>query len=175
MKSQTINALESNEIISAVSLENNRDNLANHHHQFDIDGTPLISSKEITLVKSKSITLSFSGRVINQFPSHSLVFRFKDKGGYCRFDIVFFKDFPPYVRYLATLLIIMAMVLLIVFGWLLLSREKENKDKKELNEIMTKIDTLLGYFPKKKKESQEDTTPKEEINEEKSDDQQKID
>jgi hypothetical protein len=113
----TFNSLKSSEIKSVISLESNNDNTVNHHHQFYVDGTSLIASKEKALVKSKSITLSFSGRVIHQFPSHSLVFRFNDKGGYCRFDIVFFKDFPPYVRYIVSFLFI--IIWLIFAIWIL--------------------------------------------------------
>jgi hypothetical protein len=72
------------------------------------------------------------------------------------------------------------MGLLIVAVWLFsifmgkenrkkeIAKPKDPKDKVELNEILKKLDILLGYFPKQ--ESKEHTTPKGEINEEKSED-----
>jgi hypothetical protein len=95
-----------------IALENNTENEINYHHQFKMDGKNFpLRNKELT--KPHPIILTFSGRIINQFPCYSLVFCSENKGC-CRFDIVFFKDFPWYVRYIVTAFVIMGMVA----GWL---------------------------------------------------------
>ena len=104
-----------------ISLENNIEHRRNHHHQFYFSinkekDKQIFPEKDIKLDSTDIMILSFEGRVIDQFPGHSLDFYFEGSKGYCKFDIVFFKDFPIYVRYITSFLIIfigLGLILLI--------------------------------------------------------------
>jgi hypothetical protein len=103
-----------------ISLESNIEKEMSYHHQFKgNEGEDFPIRRE--LAKSTPLSLSISGRIVEQFPCHSLVFCAENKGC-CRFDIVFFKDFPWYVRYIVTFL----FILLAIIAWLwLFCREND--------------------------------------------------
>ena len=113
-KSKTIITFDSitHPFFCDISLEINLDNKRNHHHQFYFsknveEEKQLFPVENIKICSTDKLVFTFDGRVIDRFPCHSLSFYFKESNGYCKFDIVFFKDFSKYVRYIVTILIIL--------------------------------------------------------------------
>jgi hypothetical protein len=132
-----------------IVLEANVKNEIDYHHSFKLDDKNF-PVKNIELIKP--VILKFSGRVTNQFPRHSLVFC-SENTGCCRYDIVFFKDFPWYVRYIVTVLIIMAMIAC----WLWLFKAKKMQQFLVYFKITHKTNDKISICPylenKKQKEA----------------------
>jgi hypothetical protein len=115
----TFNSIK-HQFLCNISLEHNIEHRRNHHHQFYFSVNKkqerlLFPEKDVKIDSTDVMILSFNGRVIDQFPGHSLVFYFEEGKGYCKFDVVFFKDFPIYVRYITTILIILVEFMIMLY------------------------------------------------------------
>lgn len=97
----TFNEIEIPEEVKMI-WQTSPQNIVDYHHQISFlskDSIPLFSSSSITISKDSPLILSFSGRIINNYTSTLLTFQSANHN--CsRFDIVFFKDLPGFVRYI---------------------------------------------------------------------------
>ena len=97
----TFKNLGNNETVR-IALKKNPRTITDCHHQFAIyekDATLVSPTRDIELSSENLLTLTFSGRIIDSYSSTLLTFQSKNRG-YARFDIVFFKDLPWFVRYI---------------------------------------------------------------------------
>ena len=88
-----------------ISLKNNLQKMADYHHQFAVfekDTIPVFSSSIVEISPQNPLTLSFSGRITDNYSSTLLTFQ-SENHNYSRFDIVFFKNLPWFVRYVITI------------------------------------------------------------------------
>ncbi|NDV83916.1 hypothetical protein [Bacteroides sp. 51] len=137
-----------------ILLESNIEDRKKHHHQFHYSinnetKKHLLPTGDKSFEKEDYLTLHFKGRVINRFPCHSLAFYIHDSNGYCKFDIVFFKDFSKFVRYIATFMIILIMFSIILYTYICLKKffrqkryerikvELENKKDGDMSPTLT--------------------------------------
>ncbi|GHT43161.1 hypothetical protein FACS189437_10980 [Bacteroidia bacterium] len=97
----TFKEIGTNETVK-ISLKKSPHNIIDCHHLFTVyeKDTILVSpASDIVLSVNNPLTLTFSGRIIDSYSSTLLTFQSANHG-YARFDIVFFKDLPWFVRYI---------------------------------------------------------------------------
>ncbi|GEM_PF-7102928 len=108
-----------------ISLKTNPQSVAEYHQQFTLlekDSTLVFPSKEVEISPTNPLTLSFCGRIIDNYSSALLTIQSESRN-YSRFDVVFFKDLPPFVRYvMATtlfffFLFVLSMIILFINRW----------------------------------------------------------
>jgi hypothetical protein len=105
------------------SIEGNRQKTDDYHHQFylahiDSKDTSYIFSptpNPVVIGEDYSLVLAFSGRVIDPFSCTTFTVYDKSKHAYIRFDIVFFKDFPWFVRWIIMITMCFAFFTIFVF------------------------------------------------------------
>jgi len=117
-----------NDVTARISLSSNRQN-SNYRHQFSIFEKctiPVFPSDEVQISPNNPLKLSFSGRVVNNYPATTLTFQ-STNHGCSRFDIVFFKDLPWFACYIIVCTIFFFYLFLLSMLVWIISGSKDNK------------------------------------------------